>query len=123
MPENALYRCEDCGLVQRRDSEDSRCAAFLTQSHAHAHPNGKGKLVDFRAPFKLTRRKESLLAEAAPDLLAACKSMLDTTGGSKRWHGYTHESLLLIEAAVEKAEGEPYEPQDPSSNPEDSLWP
>jgi len=45
------------------------------------------------------------LADAAPQLLEACKSMLKTCGGSEYWNGETHESLLLIEAAVAKAAG------------------
>ena len=40
---------------------------------------------------------------AAPDLLAACQSMLNTCGGSEYWQGETRESLLLMEAAVAKA--------------------
>jgi hypothetical protein len=45
------------------------------------------------------------LIAAAPDLLAACKSMLRTCGSSADWQGETHESLLLIEAAIAKVEG------------------
>ena len=45
------------------------------------------------------------LIAAAPELLEACKSMLKTCGGSEYWNGETHESLLLIEAAIAKAKG------------------
>jgi len=43
------------------------------------------------------------LHSAADDLAVACLSMIETTGGSAFWNGATHESLLLIEAALAKA--------------------
>lgn len=51
------------------------------------------------------RWPDARLIAAAPDLLAACRSMLNTTGGSENWNGETHESLKLIEAAIAKATG------------------
>lgn len=44
------------------------------------------------------------LIAAAPDLLAACKSMLETCGSSAMWQGETRKSLELIESAIKKTE-------------------
>lgn len=52
-----------------------------------------------------TAHANARLLKAAPKLLAACLSMLKTCGSSEDWQGETHESLLLIEAAVEEACG------------------
>lgn len=41
---------------------------------------------------------------AAPDLLAACKKMIEVTGGSQHWNGETHDALRMIEAAIQKAQ-------------------
>lgn len=45
------------------------------------------------------------LIAAAPDLLAACQSMLECCGPAEGWNGETNKSLLLIEAAIAKALG------------------
>lgn len=45
------------------------------------------------------------LISAAPDLLDACKLMLEVTGGSPFWQGHTHVALKALEAAVKKATG------------------
>lgn len=52
------------------------------------------------------RHADHYLCAAAPELLAACESMLATCGGSQHWNGETHESLLLIEAAIARAKGQ-----------------
>lgn len=44
------------------------------------------------------------LIAAAPDLLAACKSMSACCGPASGWDGETNRCLLLIEAAIAKAE-------------------
>lgn len=44
------------------------------------------------------------LHSAADDLAGACHSMIETTGGSEFWNGATHDSLVLIEAALSKAD-------------------
>lgn len=36
------------------------------------------------------------------ELIAACKKMLEVTGGSGMWNGETHDALKMIEDAVEK---------------------
>lgn len=46
------------------------------------------------------------LIAAAPELLEACLSILEITGGSVHWQGDTEKSLKLIEAAVAKATGD-----------------
>ena len=43
------------------------------------------------------------LISAAPELLAACQSILRACGSSANWEGEAHESLKLIEAAIIKA--------------------
>ncbi len=53
------------------------------------------------------RARYQALTKAAPLLLAACESMLETTGGSENWNGMTHDSLVLIEQAIAAAKGEP----------------
>ena len=47
------------------------------------------------------------LATAAPDLFAACQAAVATTGGSEHWQGETRDFLLLAEAAIRKATGQP----------------
>lgn len=48
-------------------------------------------------------REMDQLHAASPDLLDACRAMLECTGGSEHWNGETHDALLKIEAAVAKA--------------------
>lgn len=45
------------------------------------------------------------LIAAAPDLLAACRAMLECCGGNEYWQGETKAALELIERALDKAEG------------------
>jgi hypothetical protein len=42
---------------------------------------------------------------ASEDLLAACRAMLTCCESSAHWQGETHDALVLIEAAIAKAEG------------------
>lgn len=51
------------------------------------------------------QRANMVLFAASQDLLAACRAMLECTGGSAHWQGETHTALLKIEAAVLKATG------------------
>lgn len=60
-------------------------------------------LVDFDDVDHDEQAANARLIAAAPDLLAACQSMLRTCGSSADWNGETHESLKLIEAAIAKA--------------------
>ncbi len=41
---------------------------------------------------------------ASEDLLVACKAMSACAGPSEIWDGRTHDALVLIEAAIVKAE-------------------
>lgn len=47
------------------------------------------------------------LIAAAPDLLAACRAMVECCGSSENWNGETRHALSVIEAAIAKAEGRP----------------
>ena len=44
------------------------------------------------------------LHTAKHELIVACKSMLKCTGGSENWDGCTRNALVMMEAAVKRAE-------------------
>lgn len=52
-----------------------------------------------------TPEADARLIAASPDLLAACKAALECCGSADHWNGKTREFLLMMQAAVDKAEG------------------
>lgn len=69
------------------------------QAH-HAEAEAQGLEAGQAGALALARQ-----FAASPDLLDACRAMVECCGPSENWQGETHEALNRMEAAIAKAEG------------------